>query len=223
MNILGASSCRCLATPRLSRNRRRASAAAASLASVFILISAHAADVKPEVPDTMLFDFEKQEIFMRHRCPLMQVDLSSIPAGSIILAAKRVVVRANADYDQGRNPETNPSMWVVEPCNRDWVEDECNAYEYAKGKFWREVGGRYYGDDPDFLPLYVAHGPGTGKVNVLEFTEAVRFWTDGRHANHGFMLHGDEYDWMGRAYYREAKEVKNRPAAFVIYAPAEQN
>ena len=162
---------------------------------------------------------ETWEIFMRHRCPLMQVDLSSIPTGSIIHAAKLIVIRANAPYDPGRNPETNPTMWVVEPCNRDWVEDECNAYQFAKEKFWREVGGRYYGEDPDFLPLYVAHGPGTGKVNVLDFTEAVKFWTDGQHANRGFMLHCDEYDWMGRAYYRDAKEIKNRPAVLVIYTP----
>lgn len=108
---------------------------------------------------------------------------------------------------------------MAEPCHRAWVEEECNAFEYAKGKFWREVGGRFYGSDPDFLPFYLAHGPGTGKVNVLDFTEAVRFWTEGRQTNHGFMLHCDEYDWMQRAYYREAKEVKNRPAVLVIYVP----
>jgi len=164
---------------------------------------------------------ETQEIFMRHRCPLMRVDLSAIPSGSIIHAAKLIVIRASADYDKDRNPETNPSMWVVEPCNRDWAEYECNAYEYAKGKFWREVGGRYYGEDPDFLPLYLAHGPGTGRVNVLDFAEAVKFWTDGQHPNHGFMLHCDEHDWMGRAYYREAKQVRNRPAVLVIYTPHE--
>ena len=162
---------------------------------------------------------ETQEIFMRHRCPLMRVDLSVIPIGSTIHAAKLIVVRANTNYDQDRNPETNANMWAVEPCNRDWSEYECNAYEYAKGKFWREVGGRYYGDDPDFLPFYLAHGPGTGRVNVLDFTEAVKFWTDGQHPNHGFMLHCDEHDWIQRACYREAKQIRNRPAVLIIYTP----
>ncbi len=40
---------------------------------------------------------ETQEIFMRHRCPLMRVDLSAIPTGSTIHAAKLIVVRATTD------------------------------------------------------------------------------------------------------------------------------
>src|SRR5262249_22145425 len=36
-----------------------------------------------------------QEIFMRHRSVLMQVDLSGIPAGSNILAARLLIVRSN--------------------------------------------------------------------------------------------------------------------------------
>jgi hypothetical protein len=160
-----------------------------------------------------------QEIFMRHRSPLMKADLSSIPAGSRILAARLIIVRANAEYDKGRNPESNPNMWVAEPCNRPWVEEEVNAYEYAKDKFWKAIGGQHYGDDPDFLPLYLAWGPGGGKVNAWDFTEAVRFWTDGVHANHGFMLHGDSFDWMGRAWYREAPVVKDRPALLVSFVP----
>jgi hypothetical protein len=162
---------------------------------------------------------ESQEIFMRHRSPLMQVDLAAIPSGSTIHAAKLVIIRASTNYDKERNPETNRNMWVVEPCNRDWAEYECNAYQYAKSKFWRELGGRYYGEDPDFLPLYLAHGPGTGRVNVLDFTEAVKFWTDGHHPNHGFMPHCDGNDWMTRAWYREAKQIRNRPAVYVIYTP----
>ena len=36
-----------------------------------------------------------QEVFMRHRSPLMRVELSSIPKGSKILAAQLAIVRAN--------------------------------------------------------------------------------------------------------------------------------
>src|SRR6202045_2385280 len=35
------------------------------------------------------------EIFMRHRSPLMRVDLASIPKGSEILAARLLVIRAH--------------------------------------------------------------------------------------------------------------------------------
>src|SRR5262249_4495333 len=160
-----------------------------------------------------------QEIFMRHRSPLMRVNLATIPKGSKILAAKLVIVRVNTKYDKGRNPEENPNMWVVEPCNRPWEEYEVNAYEYARDKFWKAIGGMYYGPDPDFLPIYLAHGPGGGKVSTWDLKEAVKFWTDGKHANHGFMLHGDSYDWMMAAHSREAKEVKDRPVVLVIYNP----
>ena len=55
-------------------------------------------------------------------------------------------------------------------------------------------------------------------MNDWDFTEAVRYWTDGKHANHGFMLHGDSHDYM-IAHAREAKDVKDRPAVLVIYEP----
>jgi hypothetical protein len=157
------------------------------------------------------------EVFMRHRSPLYRVDLSSIPRGSQILAAQLVIVRAGkplSEYD----PYAKPTMWVAEPCNRAWEEYEVNAYQYAKDKFWKRIGGVYYGEDPDFLPYFIAHGPGGGKVNVWDFTEAVRFWTDGQHENHGFMLHGDSRDYM-TAWAREEFELKNRPALLVIYVP----
>jgi hypothetical protein len=157
---------------------------------------------------------ETQEVFMRHRSPLMRVDLSSIPTGSQILAAKLIVVRARED----RDPRKNPTMWVVEPCNRPWEEKEVNTFQYARDRFWKEVGGFHWSDDPDFLPLFLAYGPGRGKVNWWDFTQAVRFWTSGDHPNHGFMLHGDSKDYM-TAYTRKARDVKNRPTVLVIYAP----
>src|SRR5262249_40202490 len=156
------------------------------------------------------------EIFMRHRSPLMQVDLSSIPIGSEILAARLILIRATDEIVKEHNPN-HPNMWVVEPCNRPWEEYEVNAYEYARDKFWKAIGGWHYGDDPDFLPIYLAHGPSQGKVNVWDFTHAVRFWTDGKHANHGFMLHGDAGDWLIRAHSREAARLRDRPAVVVVY------
>jgi hypothetical protein len=155
---------------------------------------------------------------MRHRSPLMRVDLSSIPAGANILAAKLLIVRANEKVQDDHDPQKKPTMWVVEPCNRPWEEYEVNAFEYAKDKFWKAVGGMHWGNDPDFLPIFLAHGPGQGRVNTWDFTEAVRFWTSGKHANHGFMLHGDSHDYM-IGHSREAKNVHDRPAVLVIYEP----
>jgi hypothetical protein len=157
------------------------------------------------------------EMFMRHRSPLMRVDLSSIPAGSDILAAELVIVRARAHLKE-HDPYTRPTMWVCEACNRPWEEYEVNTYEHSRDKFWKANGGGYYGEDPDFLPVYVAYGPGRGKVNVWDFKEAVKFWTDGKQTNHGFMLHGDGKDYS-TGWAREAPEVKNRPAVLVAYEP----
>ena len=74
----------------------------------------------------------------------------------------------------------------------------------------------HWGDDPDFLPTFLAYGPGQGKVNTWDFTQAVRHWTGGKHPNHGFMLHGDSHHYL-MAHTREAKAVKDRPAVMVIY------
>ncbi|MBM3457901.1 MAG: DNRLRE domain-containing protein, partial [Armatimonadetes bacterium] len=161
------------------------------------------------------------EVFMRHRSPLMRVELGSIPPGSEILHAELLLVRSTDIYEAERHPQRNPNMWVAEACNRPWVEQEVNAYEYARGKFWRAVGGMdWAGPNPDFLPLYLAHGPGNGRVTTWDFTEAVRFWTAGRNPNHGFMLHCDANDWLQSAWTREAPIRRNRPALLVLYRPA---
>ncbi|HUR38166.1 MAG TPA: hypothetical protein VM222_01680, partial [Planctomycetota bacterium] len=177
-------------------------------------------------PDGMTFERsenggrkETAEMFMRHRSPLQRVDLSSIPRGATIHSARLIVCRAGEAPDAEHDPLTHPTMWVAEPCNRAWVETEVNAYEYARDKFWKAIGGQYYGDDPDFHSVYLAYGPGRGRVGVWDFTEAVRYWTDGAHENHGFMLHGDGKDWMGRACFREYPDVRRRPAVLVVYEP----
>jgi hypothetical protein len=157
---------------------------------------------------------------MRHRSPLMRIDLSSIPAGSNVLASQLVIVRANEKVLDDHDASRRPNMWVVQTCNRPWDEYEVNAFQYAKDKFWKAIGGSNGDDDdPDFLPIFLAFGPGRpGKVNTWDFTQAVRFWTDGKHENHGFMLHGDAGDYM-IAHSREAADMANRPAVYVIYVP----
>jgi len=186
----------------------------------------HDAHVNSHGPDTNTQEraanrgtSETEESFMRHRSLLHRADLSSIPTGSTILAARFILVAADTSFEKGRDPRQDPNMWVAEACNRPWVENEVNAYEYAKDKFWKAVGGMSYGDDPDFQPVYLAYGPGNAPVSTWDFTEAVRYWTDGRHGNHGFMLHGDSFHYMGKTYCRESKEIRNRPALLVIYEP----
>jgi hypothetical protein len=161
---------------------------------------------------------ESFEVFMRHRSPLMRVDLASIPTGAKILAGRLIVIRATDKILDDHDPMKKATMWVVEPCKRPWDEYEVNAFQYDKDKFWKDIGGMNWGDDGDFEPTFLAYGPGQGKVNAWDFTEAVRYWTDGKHANHGFMLHGDSHDYV-TAHSREAKELENRPAVLVIYEP----
>jgi hypothetical protein len=180
-------------------------------------INSHGPDTNTEGRAKNTGKSETEEAFMRHRSLIMKADLSSIPKGSTILAARFILVAAEGQFEKGRDPRVDANMWVAEACNRPWVENEVNAYEYAKDKFWKAVGGMYYGEDPDFLPLYLAYGPGNAPVSSWDFTEAVRFWTDGAHENHGFFLHGDSFHYMGRAYCRDAREVRKRPAILVVY------
>ncbi len=162
------------------------------------------------------------ECFMRHRSLLLRADLSIIPKGSAILAANFVLTRTGPLDPKSDRTCLKPNMWVAEACNRPWVETEVNGYEYARDKFWKTVGGMgaesYEGADPDFLPIYIAHGPSTGVVNVWDFTDAVKFWLDGAHPNHGFFFHGDSTDYIMTFTY-ECKDVKQRPAIMVIYEP----
>ena len=183
-------------------------------------INSHGPDTNTEGREKNTGSSATEEAFMRHRSLILRADLSAIPAGSTILAARFILVSAEGQFEKGRDPRVDPSMWVAEACNRPWVENEVNAYEYAKDKFWKAVGGMYYGEDPDFLPLFLAYGPGNAPVSTWDFTEAVRYWTDGKHENHGFMLHGDSFHYIGRACLRETKEIKNRPALLVAYEPA---
>jgi hypothetical protein len=152
---------------------------------------------------------------MRHRSVLLRTDLASIPQGAAILAAKFVITRVGAN--DLKTPE-KANLWVTEPCNREW-DETANCYFYAPGKQWKGVSGLYYGEDPDFWPVFLSHGPaGGGAVSVWDFTEGVKFWHDGAHANHGFFLHGDSNDYM-RMYTPKAKNVEQRPAVMVIYEP----
>jgi hypothetical protein len=151
------------------------------------------------------------EAFMRHRSVLMKAELTSIPAGSTILAARLLLTRTE------KKP-TKANMWVAEPCNRSWDEDGANGYEYAPGHFWKAVNGTYYGKDPDFHPVYLAQGGSGWPVCEWDFTEAVRYWMSAEHPNHGFFLHGDSQDYM-RIHSREAKESGKRPALLIAYLP----
>jgi hypothetical protein len=161
---------------------------------------------------------ETVEVFMRHRSVLMQADLTSIPKDAQVLAAKLVITRALAG---DLKPPEKPNLWVTEPCNRDWDESAANCYFFAKGKHWKGVSGLYYGEDPDFWPVLLSHGPaGGGVVSAWDFTEGVKFWLDGQHANYGFFLHGDSNDYM-LMHTPIAKELKQRPALLVIYEPKE--
>lgn len=184
----------------------------------FVYISCHGPDGPNSGREKMPNKYETVEVFMRHRSILTQADLSPIPKGATILAARLVVTRALAG--DLKIPE-KPNLWVAEPCNRDWDDKTANCYSYAKGKLWKGVSGLYFGEDPDYWPVFLTHGPaGGGAVCVWDFTAALKFWGDGTRANHGFFLHGDSSDYM-LACTPLAKDIRRRPAILVIYEPKE--
>ena len=158
---------------------------------------------------------ETVEAFMRHRSVLVQADLSSIPKGSTILAARLVITRV---VRPDLKPISKANLWMTEPCNRDWDPEGATCYYYAKGKPWKAVSGLYYGEDPDFYPVLLSHGPGSAPVNVFDFTEGLKFWVEQGHENHGFFFYGDSGDYM-LIYTQKHKEIRQRPAILVVYAP----
>ena len=69
-------------------------------------------------------------------------------------------------------------------------------------------------------PVYLSYGPGSGKVNSWDFTHAVRYWTDGEHANQGFIISSaPAYLDALRVFTYRCKELQNRPCVAVIYEP----
>jgi hypothetical protein len=172
---------------------------------------------------TCLAGDERMSVSLRGRPVMLRVDLASIPQGSRILAARLLLVR---QWPTEKEWPMRPSLFIAEFCNRPWKEKEVNTFQYAKDRFWKEThGSSWDGEDPDFLPIIAAYGPGQGTTNVWDFTEAVKWWTDGKHPNHGFTLNNAGrglHNTMGfAAYSRWAKEISRRPAMVVIYEPKE--
>jgi hypothetical protein len=170
---------------------------------------------------TCLAGDERMSVSLRGRPVMLRVDLASVPQGSRILAARLLLVR---QWPSEKEWPMRPSLFVAEFCNRPWKEKEVNTFQYAKDRFWKEThGSSWDGADPDFLPIIAAYGPGQGTTNVWDFTEAVKWWTDGKHPNHGFTLNNAGrglHNTMGfDAYSRWAKEISRRPAMVVIYEP----
>src|SRR5262249_20686390 len=142
--------------------------------------------------------------------------------GSTILAARLVLYRVG-DIPLEKQPWSplKPTFFVVEPCRRPWVESEANGLEYAKDKFWNEVCGMdWNGEDPDFAPLILAHGPSGLRASEWDFTEAVKYWIEGKRPNFGFVLYsvkaGRHMDYFTAASRRHP-DVEKRPALLVIY------
>jgi len=152
--------------------------------------------------------------WFRSHPALLRVDLSSLPKGAEVLAARLIVARSG---NPGNNWDTKPTMFVVEPVRRPWNEYEVNVFEYAKDAVWSDYGAQSWGEGGDCDAVMLAHGPIAGKTLSLDFTEAVKYWTDGQHENHGFILYG-ALDRLSIAT-RESGNVSNRPAVMVIYEP----
>jgi len=184
----------------------------------YAYLNCHGPDGPSPFREAAQSKYEQVELFMRHRCVLFRADLSSIPRGASILAARLVFSRNNPSGDANNGPN-RPNLWAAELCNREWDDKQANCYFYGPGKYWKAVNGLYYGEDPDFWPLLACLGPsGGGAVTDWDFTEAVRFLTDGRHENHGFLVYGDGSDYFVLCTPL-AKDLKARPVIMVLYEP----
>ena len=157
------------------------------------------------------------ETCFRNRPGLLQVDLSSIPKGAEVLAARLIVVRSARVGDGWK---TKPTMFLAESCNPPSNEVEVNVFEYAHDKFWKQYAAMSWGKDADCTAVFLAHGPSGASTSSWDFTHAVRYWTTEGHANHGFILYGaPKYVDYLRIFSRECGDIAKRPAVLVIYEP----
>ena len=164
---------------------------------------------------------EQCEACLRGRPSYHRVDLSSIPEGAEILAARLIVVRSipytNPPWN---NWETRPTLVVTEPCNRPWKEYEVTVFEYAKGRFWKDFASQSWGEDSDCGAVYLSYGPGSGNANSWDFTHAVRYWTEGKRPNHGFIISSPgKYLHALSIFTYRCRDLKSRPCVAVIYEP----
>ena len=161
----------------------------------------------------------------RSRPSYHRVDLSSIPKGADILAARLIVVNAAPALEEPpwTNWKTKPTLAVTEPINRPWKEYEVNVFRYAKGKFWKDFAAMSWGEDGDCGAIYLSYGPGNGKAHSWDFTHAVRYWTEGKHPNHGFIIsQPSKYHYVLSIFTYRCRDLKNRPCVAVIYEPKEK-
>ena len=152
------------------------------------------------------------ELSSRYRPAFLRVDLSSIPRDARILSARLILVRAS---EPGKDWDAKPTLFAAEPCNRPWKEVEVNVFEYAHDRFWNQYAAMDWGDDGDRTAVFLAYGPPGGKASSWDFTEAVRYWTDGKHPNNGFIPYCPGLQILSR----ECAQVENRPCLAVIYEP----
>jgi len=172
----------------------------------------------------------RTEVFVHRRSTLWRIDLSSIPKGSNILAARFVFAKAywgkeenwaklkpgDAYYDFS---PLKPTLYIAMPVNRPWVENEASGFEWARDRFWKETCAMSWdGDDPDLLPIVLAYG-GTGlNFGEWNFTRLVDYFVNGDRPNWGFTLACPSgYFHNNSVWTSEAPVLKNRPALMVIY------
>ena len=92
-------------------------------------------------------------------------DLASIPNGAI-LAAKLVITRAGGGPESaGKTQHGSPSRATA-----SGTRPRPTATSTPRAKQWKGVSGLYYGEDPDFWPVFLTHyGPAGGGRSALGF------------------------------------------------------
>jgi hypothetical protein len=155
------------------------------------------------------------EIFMRHRTALLRFDLSHLPADTKVLYSALQISRT--EHFETSRCHLNKNLWVIEPCNRPWVESEVNAFQYARHKYWNNYSGKqWHSQDPDSHPIFASFAHGQGQRTIWDLTSITKKWIKGDIENHGFWLYGDSRDWLLRAHFSESKDQDKRPTLYLI-------
>ena len=157
--------------------------------------------------------------------PLIQFDLSTIPAGATITSATLRMV--HAPNGTGWDNESGSSFTsIIRRVTTSWDEgNSCNAN--GSGATWNTpgsgswTGGSYAGTN--YGTLTAGASDATGTVYNITITSLVQEWYNGTSPNHGLgivpsTLVGDKEESWYYMYSDDATDANNRPQLIVNYS-----
>ncbi|MDH5621659.1 MAG: DNRLRE domain-containing protein, partial [Gammaproteobacteria bacterium] len=147
--------------------------------------------------------------------PVIEFDLSTVPAGVTIQSARLELRQWNVG---------NPGNVAVRRVTRSWSEGTKNGGGIADGATWTTYDGTSNWLQPGgefnattYASTYLSGGA-NGKFVAWDISELVREWVSGQTPNHGLMLTGDGSVTNAEFASKDTNNVGDAPKLTITYA-----